>query len=276
MTVGIVGLGLIGGSFARSIKEMTDNKVLGLDISPKALYAAKLLNAVDGELTTENLKECDIVIVSLYPKQSVEFIIENAANFKKGAYVIDCCGVKRYVCERILPVEEKNGFVFLGGHPMAGTQTWGFEHSRSSMFKGASMILTCFEKLSIAELETLKEFFLSIGFAKLQLTTPEEHDRIIALTSQLAHVVSNAYAKSPTAKKRMGFCAGSYRDMTRVADLNDEMWTELFLENRDYLAEEIDCLADNLKKYSKALKNNDASSLQRLLIEGKESKREDR
>ena len=276
MTVGIVGLGLIGGSFARSLKEMTENKVLGTDISPKALYAAKLLNAIDGELTTENMKECDIVLVSLYPDRTVEFIKKNAKSFKKGAYVIDCCGVKRYVCEKLLPVAENNGFVFLGGHPMAGTQTWGFEHSRSSMFKGAPMIITCFEKLDIAELEKLKEFFVSVGFAKLQLTTPEEHDRIIALTSQLAHVVSNAYVKSPTAKKRMGFCAGSYRDMTRVADLNDEMWTELFLENRDFLAEEIDYLADNLKKYSKALKNNDAETLKNLLKEGKEGKREDR
>jgi len=276
MTVGIVGLGLIGGSFARAIKEMTDNKVLGMDISSKALYAAKLLNAVDGELTTENLNECDIVLVSLYPEKAVDFIKDNAGSFKKGAFVIDCCGVKRYVCERVLPVAEKNGFVFLGGHPMAGTQTWGFEHSRSSMFKGASMIITCFEKLDISSLENLKKFFTSVGFAKLQFSTPEEHDRIIALTSQLAHVVSNAYVKSPTAKKRMGFCAGSYRDMTRVADLNDEMWTELFLENRDYLAEEIDYLADNLKKYSKALKNNDAQTLRDLLIEGKEGKREDR
>ncbi len=276
MTVGIVGLGLIGGSFARAIKEMTDNKVLGMDISSKALYAAKLLNAVDGELSTENLNECDIVLVSLYPEKAVDFIKDNAAFFKKGAFVIDCCGVKRYVCERIFPVAEKNGFIFLGGHPMAGTQTWGFEHSRSSMFKGASMILTCFEKLDISSLESLKKFFLSVGFSKLQLTTPEEHDRIIALTSQLAHIVSNAYVKSPTAKKRMGFSAGSYRDMTRVADLNDEMWTELFLENRDYLAQEIDYLADNLKKYSKALKNNDADALRDLLIEGKEGKREDR
>ncbi|MBO4339279.1 MAG: prephenate dehydrogenase [Clostridia bacterium] len=276
MTVGIVGLGLIGGSFARSLKEMTNHKVLGADISQKALYAAKLLNVIDGELTGENIGKCDIVLVSLYPEKAVEYIKENAKKFKKGAYVIDCCGVKRFVCESLLPVAEKNGFVFLGGHPMAGTQTWGFEHSRSSMFKGAPMIITCFEKLDISELEELKNFFVSLGFAKLQLTTPDEHDRIIALTSQLAHVVSNAYVKSPTAKKRMGFCAGSYRDMTRVADLNDEMWTELFLENRDYLAEEIDFLADNLKKYSKALKNNDADALRRLLEEGKEGKREDR
>jgi prephenate dehydrogenase len=159
---------------------------------------------------------------------------------------------------------------------MAGTQNWGFEYSRGSMFKNASMILTCFEKLSIQSLETLKLFFISLGFSRLQFSTPEEHDRIIALTSQLAHVVSNAYVKSPTAKKRMGFYAGSYRDMTRVADLNDEMWTELFLENRDYLSEEIDILVDNLKKYSEALKNNDSEKLRSLLVEGKQSKREDR
>ncbi|MBE6835431.1 MAG: prephenate dehydrogenase/arogenate dehydrogenase family protein [Ruminococcaceae bacterium] len=276
MTVGIVGLGLIGGSFARAFKEFTDYTVLGRDISSKAFYAAKLVDAIDGELTEKNIGECDLILVSLYPEKTVEFIEENAAEFKKGALVIDCCGVKRYVCERLLPVAEKNGFVFLGGHPMAGTQNWGFEYSRSSMFKNASMIITCFEKLDITELERIKKIFLEVGFARIQFSTPEEHDRIIALTSQLAHVVSNAYVKSPTAKKRMGFSAGSYRDMTRVADLNDEMWTELFLENRDYLSEEIDTLVKNLKKYSKALKDNDAKALQALLIEGKENKREDR
>ncbi len=276
MTVGIVGLGLIGGSFARAIKENTDNKVLGFDISSKAFYAAMLCDAVDGELNENNISECDIVLVSLYPEKAVEYVKNNAARFKKGAYVIDCCGVKRYVCQRLLPVAEKNGFVFLGGHPMAGTQSWGFEYSRSSMFKNASMILTCFEKLNIKELDSLKKFFLSLGFSRLQFSSPNEHDRIIALTSQLAHIVSNAYVKSPTARKRMGFSAGSYRDMTRVADLNNEMWTELFLENSDYLAEEIDTLAENLKKYSEALKNNDRDALNSLLLEGKQSKREDR
>jgi len=276
MTVGIVGLGLIGGSFARAVKENTDHKVLGSDISSKAFYAAKLCNAVDDGLDEKNLGECDIVLVSLYPEKAVEYVIKNAALFKKGAYVIDCCGVKRFVCDRLLPVAGENGFVFLGGHPMAGTQTWGFEHSRGSMFRNASMILTCTERLNITELEKLKSFFVSLGFSKLQLSTPDEHDRIIALTSQLAHIVSNAYVKSPTARQRMGFSAGSYRDMTRVADLNNEMWTELFLENRDYLAGEIDTLVSNLKEYSKALKDNDADSLNRLLVEGKQNKREDK
>ena len=276
MTVGIVGLGLIGGSLARAVKENTNHTVLGADISSKAFYAAKLCEAVDGELNEKNIGDCDIVLVSLYPEKAVEYVTENAEKFKKGAFVIDCCGVKRYICGRLLPVAQKNGFVFLGGHPMAGTQNWGFEYSRGSMFKNASMILTCYENLGIQTLEMLKTFFLSLGFSKLQFSTPEEHDRIIALTSQLAHIVSNAYVKSPTAKKRIGFSAGSYRDMTRVADLNNEMWTELFLENRDYLAQEIDVLADNLKKYSQALKENDAEKLNELLVEGKLSKREDR
>ena len=276
MTVGIVGLGLIGGSLARALAETGEHKVLGLDISAKALYGAKLTNAIDGELTEERLDECDIVFVSLYPSQAVEFVKKNADKFKKGAFVIDCCGVKRFVCDALLPVAKKSGFVFLGGHPMAGTQTWGFEHSRSSMFKNASMILTCTENLSIVELEKLKKLFTSIGFSKIQFTSPEEHDRIIALTSQLAHVVSNAYVKSPTAKKRLGFSAGSYNDMTRVANLNDRMWAELFIENGDFLADEIDLLVDNLKKYSKAIRENDEQALQALLAEGKKSKQEDR
>ena len=272
MIIGIVGLGLIGGSLAKAFSQMTDHTVLGADISNTALLGAKLTESVDGELTSKNMKNCDVVFVTLYPQATIDFVKKNAVNFKKEAIIIDCCGIKRDICASLLPVAEKNGFAFVGGHPMAGTQSWGFEHSRDSLFKGASMILTSTDSLDIVSLEKLKKLFESVGFANIQFSTPEEHDEVIAFTSQLAHIVSNAYVKSPTAQKHKGFSAGSYKDMTRVANLNDEMWTEIFIENGDFLSAEIDTLIENLKKYSTAVKAKDENTLRSLLVEGKESK----
>lgn len=273
MNVGIVGLGLIGGSMARAIKEKTEHAVYGFDLSTSAMLAAKMTEAIDGELDSERLSECDIVIVSLYPGATVDYVKTNAAAFKKGAIVIDTCGVKCCVCSELEDFAAENGFVFLGGHPMAGTQFWGFSHSRASLFKGASMIIASKGISDINLLEKIKEFFVSIGFAELIMTTPEKHDKMIAYTSQLAHIVSNAYVKSPSAMDRKGFSAGSYKDMTRVARLNVEMWTELFLDNRDNLANEIDLLTENLKKYSDALKSGDENKLRELLSEGNDTKR---
>ncbi|MBP3447271.1 MAG: prephenate dehydrogenase [Clostridia bacterium] len=273
MNIGIVGLGLIGGSMAKAIKEMTAHKVYGYDILQSSLLAAQMTKSIDSVLDEKNLQECDIVIVSLYPQATVEYVTKNATLFKKGCIVVDCSGVKRSICEALEPVADKNGFIFIGGHPMAGTQFWGFDASRSSLFKGASMILAP-NATDIAVLEKVKELFVSIGFADTTFTTPEDHDRIIAYTSQLAHIVSNAYIKSPTALDRKGFSAGSYKDMTRVAKLNENMWTELFLENKDFLAEEIDLLIENLTKYSDALKENDETKLRQLLKDGKDTKKQ--
>lgn len=274
MNVGIVGLGLIGGSMAKATKEMTNSSVYAYDISDSTMLAAKLVGAIDGTLDESTLGKCDIVLISLYPQATIDYVRKNAALFKKGALVIDCSGVKRVVCQALAPISEESGFTFIGGHPMAGTQFWGFEHSRASLFKGASMIIAPEGISDIKVLEGIKRFFCSIGFSDITFTTPEEHDRIIAYTSQLAHIVSNAYVKSPTALEHRGFSAGSYKDMTRVAKLNEKMWTELFLENGDNLASEIDILIDNLKKYSEAIKANDSDGLSQLLKDGKETKKQ--
>ena len=274
MNIGIVGLGLIGGSMARAIKETGEHKVYGYDILESTMLAAQLVGAVDSTLDSETLPCCDIVIVSLYPQATVDYITENADNFKKDSIVIDCSGVKRHVCDRINPLAQKHDFTFIGGHPMAGTQFWGFDYSRASLFKGASMILTPHGISDIALLDKVKKFFTSIGFADITFSTPDDHDRIIAYTSQLAHIVSNAYVKSPTALNRKGFSAGSYKDMTRVAKLNEKMWTELFLENNDYLVKEIDILIENLQQYRDALRNADSTALSALLKEGKDTKKQ--
>lgn len=273
MNIGVVGLGLIGGSMAKAIKEMTEHRVYGYDILESAVLAAELTKSVDGKLDTDMLRECDTVIVSLYPYATVDYIRQNAGLFKKGSVVIDCSGVKRKICKELEPVANENGFSFIGGHPMAGTQSWGFDSSRSSLFKGAPMILTP-HATDIAVLEKVKELFISIGFSDITFATPEEHDRIVAYTSQLAHVVSNAYVKSPTALERKGFSAGSYKDLTRVAKLNENMWTELFLENRDFLADEIDVLIDNLTQYKNALRDNDEEKLRQLLKDGRNTKKQ--
>ena len=269
MTVGVVGLGLIGGSLAKAIKYNTDNTVIGYDIDENVILKAKLLGAIDGELTEQGLAECDIIITGLYPEATKKYITENAGKFKKGAIVLDTCGVKAYVCEDMYRVANENGFTFVGAHPMAGLHLSGFEHSQVTMFSNASMLLVPSADTGINELDTVRKLFSKIGFTNIQNTTPEEHDKIIAFTSQLAHVVSNAYVKSPSAKLHKGFSAGSYRDLTRVAKLNEVMWTELFLENRENLAFEVDTIIDNLKEYSKALKENDAETLEKLLRDGR-------
>lgn len=268
MKIAVIGLGLIGGSIAKAIKEQTDHTVLGADIVQSVLLRAKLTEAIDEELTEENLPECETVIIALYPEVAVRWLRENARRIAKHALVVDCCGVKKYVCDRVKDLAEEHGFVFIGGHPMAGRERSGFDFSTSEMFKKASMILTPYADTDIREIERAKKLFLSIGFGRITIRTPEEHDRIIAYTSQLAHVLSNAYIKSPTAPYHSGLSAGSFRDMTRVATLNPKMWVELFFENRDNLITEIDTLADRLTEYSRALKENDADALRRLLEDG--------
>lgn len=273
MTIGIVGLGLIGGSFARAFSGSgASHKTLAFDISENALLEAKMAGAVGGVLSAENLHLCDYVIVAVSPSAAAAYIKENAAFFKKGGVVVDCCGVKRGICAEIAPVAKEHGFFFIGGHPMAGTQFWGFKHSRDSLFKGASMLLTPPDYAGADVLERCKKFFLSLGFGEVVFTTPEEHDRLIAFTSQLPHVVSSAYIKSRAAAEHRGFSAGSYKDLSRVAKLNENMWSELFLSNADNLTFELESLIDRLTDYLEAIKANDPDKLRLLLKEGRELK----
>ena len=272
MRIGIVGLGLIGGSLAKALKYNTEHEVLGTDIDRGVLLKAKLLGAVDDELLPEQLPSCDLVITALYPQDTLDYITQHAQSFKKGAIVMDCCGVKRVICETLWQCAKENGFLFYGAHPMAGLHFSGFAYSDVHMFSNASMILLPPDNADINDLANLKHLFLSIGFTNIQISTPEEHDRIIAYTSQLAHVVSNAYVKSPQAQVHTGFSAGSYKDFTRVAKLNADMWTELFLDNVDNLTEELDGLIENLQQYSRALHEKDAKKLHALLKAGSDRK----
>ncbi len=272
MTIGIVGLGLIGGSLAKAFKFFGTEKVYGTDIQKSVVLKAKLLGAIDRELLDEDLQNCDMVIIALYPKAIVDYVSSHAHLFKKGAVVVDTGGIKKSVCYPLFDVAEENGFIFIGAHPMAGVALSGFEYSDVKMFQKASMILVPPKGVDLIILDKLKKLFLSIGFTNIQITTPEEHDKIISYTSQLAHVVSNAYVKSPSAELHRGFSAGSYKDLTRVAKLNPDMWTELFIQNSENLAVEIDTIIVNLKKYSNAIKENNAALLLQLLKAGSDRK----
>ncbi len=272
MKTGIIGLGLIGGSIAKAIKQNTEHEVYGTDLQESVICKAQLLEAIDGRLTEDMIGDCDYIILALYPGTAVGYVKERRDAFKKGAVVIDCCGVKGAVCSEIYPIAAEQGFSYVGGHPMAGIEFSGFEHSQKGLFKHASMILTPQTDMTIQEMERLKKFWMALGFDHVQLSTPEEHDRIIAFTSQLAHVVSSAYVKSPTSLEHKGFSAGSYKDLSRVAKLNETMWTELFLLNRENLVNEIDGMIGRLQQYRDAISEGKEKDLWDLLHEGTERK----
>ena len=272
MNVGIVGLGLIGGSMAKSIKARTGRTVFGIARSEETLMMARMCGAIDAPLTDETLPQCDLILIAIRPGAAIEWIRRHAELISKSAVVVDMCGVKRVVVDGIAPIAEQYGFAYIGGHPMAGKERGGFTSATEDLYVGASMILTPDRRTDMQLLEMLKAFFLDIGFASLTFSTPDEHDRIIAYTSQLAHIVSSAYIKSPEAQRRRGFSAGSFRDMTRVARLDEDMWTELFLDDADYLTKEVGELIRHLTEYQEALQARDAEKLHALLKDGREKK----
>ena len=223
----------------------------------------------DGLLTDEALSGAEIVFVCLYPGATVAYVREKAALFAKGALVVDCSGVKTPVCEPLFPVARAHGFVFVGGHPMAGKETSGYAAAEAGLFRGASMILVPDVDSGLGKLSRL---CTELGFGRVVVTTAALHDRTIAYTSQLAHIVSSAYVKSETARNESGFSAGSFRDLTRVAYLNEEMWTELFLDNRGPLCDELRTIIAHLQEYLDALEAGDPPTLRALLKDGRERK----
>ncbi len=253
---------------AKALKHFTPNTVLGYDMSSETVEKAKLLEAIDNELCEKTLPLCDIVVIALYPNDCVEYVKKNARLFKDGALVMDCCGVKESVCSELFPIALQSGFHFVGAHPMAGIERSGFDNSVPTLFQNASVILTPSSDTEDEIVKSARKFFGSVGFNRCEICTPQHHDRVIAFTSQLAHVVSGAFVKSPTALEHSGFSAGSYRDLTRVAKLNADMWCELFLHNSQNLINEIDEITKNLANYKAALTAGDREQLTELLQEG--------
>lgn len=272
---GVVSLGLMGGSFAKAFAA-AGCEVFAWNRTRSTLELA-MIETVDGELDEQTIPTCELIVLSGYPASTIEWLERYAALVSPGAIVIDTVGVKRCICERCEEICAPYPFTFVGCHPMAGTQYSGFAHARATMFKGAPIVVVppAMDDLERATvLERLKELLSPCAFGSFTLASAEEHDRNIAFTSQLAHVVSNAYVKSPTARDHKGFSAGSYKDLTRVARLNAPMWTELFLDNADFLSEEIGCIIENLQAYKDAIDDHDAERLEALLAEGDLIKKE--
>ncbi|MBE6982694.1 MAG: prephenate dehydrogenase [Ruminococcaceae bacterium] len=273
MNVGILGLGLIGGSLARAYAK-AGHTVLAQEQSASTLDFAILAGAVSAPLTEENIPSCDLILLAIYADGSATWLEEKGRLIGKNALVIDCCGIKEQICARCFPVAQKYGFTFVGGHPMAGSHFSGFKYSRSNLFQGAPMVLVPPVYDDPELLSRVKEALSPCNFGSFSVTTAKEHDIMIAFTSQMPHIVSNAYIKSPTALKHKGFSAGSYKDLTRVAWLNPNMWAELFLSNRENVLYELDVYIENLCKYRKALDNKDEAGLIALLDEGRRRKEE--
>jgi prephenate dehydrogenase len=272
VTIGIVGLGLIGGSLAKAVKLHTKHDVLGSDIAPSEIEKARLVGAIDGVLTGEVLSSCDYVIIALYPQDIIRYVRENAQSFGDGAVVVDCGGVKRTICGELLDVVRGRDWHFIGGHPMAGREYSGFRYAQDDLFENASMILTPQAETPLDVISAAKFLFLDLGFRRVIFSTPEEHDEMIAYTSQMAHIVSSAYVRSELALKHKGFSAGSFRDMTRVARLNERMWTELFLLNREPLINELDGILERLTEFRDAIADANASRLIEMLRDGRQRK----
>ena len=273
MIVGILGLGLIGGSLARAYA-LEGHTVYAADRDEQMLSFAILAGAVHGKLDNSAIPRCDLILLAIYPEGSAAWLEQNAHHIAKGTLVIDCCGVKTQICRRCFPIANYYGFTFIGGHPMAGTQFSGFKYSRANLFEGAPMVLVPDRYDDPELLDRAKKALAPCHFGSFSVTTAEDHDRMIAFTSQMPHIVSNAFIKSPTALEHRGFSAGSYKDLTRVAWLNASMWSELFLDNREHLLRELDVLINNLSKYRDAISQADEQMLVALLEEGKRRKEE--
>ncbi len=272
MRIGIVGLGLIGGSLAKTIKKNTNHVLMGMDINKGAVASAFSQEAIDGEINADTLSGCDVVIVALHPRATIDFIISNKEKFKSGSIVIDVCGVKREIVDKVEAPLREQGVEFVGCHPMAGREFSGFEYSVDNLFERASFIMTPTDFTSMRAVREISTLAYDMGFARVVMSTPQEHDRIIAFTSQLAHIVSSAYVKSPNLMRQSGFSAGSFMDLTRVAKLNEDMWTELFLMNGEDLTFEIDQIIKHLTEYRNCIEQSDAKTLNTLLREGRELK----
>ncbi|MDD7267314.1 MAG: prephenate dehydrogenase [Lachnospiraceae bacterium] len=272
--IGVVGLGLIGGSLAAAYQD-SGWCILGLDTDEAVLQEAIDSGDIEDRLSVERMADCDLIWIALYPQAVIDFVQKHLADIGSDTLVVDCCGVKQNIMKTCQPPALAAGRIFIGGHPMAGRHFSGFHHRRADLFKGASMILVTGEQPYPPELRSRLESLLQpAGFGTLVYTDAAKHDAIIAFTSQLAHIVSNAYVKSPTALEHTGYSAGSYRDLTRVAWLNEDMWTLLFMENREALLTELHYLTESLQAYERALREQDAVTLRQLLAEGKQRKKE--
>lgn len=273
MIVGVLGLGLIGGSLARAYGK-AGHTVYAYDQNSSILDFAQLAGVVNGVLDDNTIHTCDLILLAINAKGSVSWLASNCNMISKETVIIDCCGIKKSVCEHCFPLAHKYGFTFIGGHPMAGSHNSGFKYSRSNLFQGAPMVLVPPRFDDPELLQRVQNLLAPCNFGSFSVTTAADHDKMIAFTSQMPHLVSNAYIKSPTANSHKGFSAGSYKDLTRVAWLNPSMWAELFLSNKENILFELHTYIESLQAYKDALIHEDEERLIALLDEGRKRKEE--
>ena len=273
MNIVIAGLGIIGGSIAKALKKYTDHRLIGINRSRAPIDKALECGAIDQAGDREALRTADMLFLGTYPDASVEFVKDNAPYINKSCIVVDTCGIKSDICPRMNALAEEYGFTFVGFHPMAKKEKNGFDASDADLFLGASSIIIP-GKAPDEAVNTLANLTRKIGFGRVVFTTPEEHDRMIAFTSQLPHVLACAYVFSPQCPNHKGFSAGSYRDVSRVANINAELWSELFIENKEPLALEIQTLIDNLTEIKSGIEKGDRRELAELLHRAKVIKEE--
>ena len=268
MNVVIVGLGIIGGSMAKAVSEYTDCHVIGINRSDEALQKAMECGAIHEIGTLNSLNKADLIILGVYPEVAVEFIRKNADKIPKDCIVTDTSGIKSKICPALSQIAKEYGFTFIGCHPMAGKEKNGFDVSEATLFRNAScIILPC--NAPQEKVDFLSDFMIKLGFGRVVYTTPEEHDRMISFTSQLPHVIACSYVFSPCCPNHKGFSAGSYRDVSRVANINGVLWSELFIENKEPLLAEIDTFINNMTEIRNAIERGDRTELAELLNKGK-------
>lgn len=264
MKIAVVGMGIIGGSFCKALKKYTDHYVIGINRTKSTLEKAYADKSIDEIGDEKSLEKADVIILALYPEAAIEFIENNGRYINKNAIVTDSAGIKSEICPKLVALSEKYGFTFVGSHPMAGKETNGYESSDSDLYAGASYIIVpC--NADEKSVKLLSDLALEIKFGMIKISTPEEHDRMIAFTSQLPHILACAYVMSPCCPNHKGFSAGSYKDVSRVANINAKLWSELFLENREPLIRELEMLRDNILAITDAVKANDKEKIELLL-----------
>lgn len=269
-TIGVVGYGLIGGSLGMALKKYTDNHIIAIDNNKEVLNYIKENNLADevSDVTDDILQKCDVVFIGLYPEDIVKFMDEFSNKFKPGTTVVDLCGIKQFVVKRYKNLKNIN---FIGAHPMAGKEKNGITTADADLYNGASFLITPTETANQDSLEYIKYLAKKVGFEKIVVTTDENHDKMITYTSQLPHIMSVAYVLQECHSKCEGYYAGSFKDMTRVADINSTLWTQLFKNNRDFLTKQIDEYINSLEMIKECI-NSNGDELKDLLSKSKKIK----
>ncbi|MBO4897464.1 MAG: prephenate dehydrogenase/arogenate dehydrogenase family protein [Clostridia bacterium] len=272
MKIGIVGLGLIGASIAKSLKINTSHVVFGIDKNHDINIKAKITRVIDDILEGDLLSRCEVIFLALNPKEAIDYLKNNAEKINEDCIVLDCCGTKQYVSAEASEIAKERGFTFIGTDPLAGGVQSGFENSKHKLFEGCDVVVTTQNDAPLLALEKVSKLLTQIGFANIEMSTPREHDRITAYTTQLMRIVASALVKSETAAEHIGFSDLNFENMTRDAALDEKVWAELFLENRENILTELEALIKRLREYETAMKNNSETEMLRLLKEGREKK----